>query len=124
MTTRTDDIQDIRRLVSMMDESFRVPILGKRFGWDAVLGLVPFVGDAVGAMVASYVVYRAWRIGVPNATLAKMAGNVLVDFLVGDIPLIGDLFDFVFKANRRNLDLLERHLEEQRRRQPTTAPIH
>lgn len=122
MTTRTADIDDVRRLVHLMDESFRIPILGRRFGWDAIIGLVPFLGDAVGAAVGSYIVFRAWRLGVPRATVARMVGNVLVDFLIGDIPIIGDLFDFVFKSNRRNLELLERHLATQRAPERSAAP--
>jgi hypothetical protein len=95
-----------------MDEAVGVPGTRIRLGLDALLGLVPGVGDVVGAVVSGRVLLASARLGVPAPVLARMAGNMAIDALVGEIPLLGDLFDIGWKANRRNLDLLERHLAD------------
>ena len=81
-----------------------------RFGFDPILGLVPGLGDAVGAVLAAWVLIEAFRMGASRATLLRMAGNVALDAGLGAIPVFGDLFDFAWKANLRNVALLERHL--------------
>ena len=105
-------LPELRRLVRLMDEAVGVPGTRIRLGLDALLGLVPGVGDVVGAVVSGRVLLSAARLGVPAPVLARMAGNMAIDALVGEIPLLGDLFDIGWKANRRNLDLLERHLAD------------
>src|SRR5699024_5454147 len=89
---------------------FRIPGTRVRFGFDSLLGLVPGIGDAATTLPAAYIVYRAHGLGVPWSTLARMGGNVAVDLFIGAIPVLGDIFDVGFKANRRNVALLRRHL--------------
>jgi Domain of unknown function (DUF4112) len=83
---------------------------GGVIGLDPLIGLVPGVGDAAGAVLAAWILVEAFRLGASRATLLRMAANVAIDAGVGAIPLLGDIFDFVWKANRRNVTLLERHL--------------
>ena len=106
--------RDLRRLAWLLDESVRLPG-GYRIGLDGIIGLIPGVGDALGLAAGSYLILRARKYDVPGVILVRMAGNVLLDALVGAIPLLGDLFDFAFKANRRNLALMERYLQDERR---------
>lgn len=107
-TARADEA-DIAFLARLMDDRFGIPGTNIRFGLDSMLGLVPGVGDAIGGIVSSYIIWRARRMGVSNFVLARMTGNMLFDATIGAIPLVGDLFDLGFKANRRNLELLRRH---------------
>jgi hypothetical protein len=107
------DLARLRRLAQRMDMAFRLPVIGYRVGWDSILGLVPGVGDALTVLPAAFILREAKRMGVPRGTLVKMMANVGIDFAVGSVPLVGDLFDAGWKANVRNVDLLERHLENQ-----------
>jgi hypothetical protein len=104
-----------RQLTGWLDSSFQVPGTRLRFGWEPVIGLVPVVGDAVGAALSSVLLWTAHRLGVPRIVQARMLVNVVYDTLVGSVPVIGDLYDFFFRSNRRNLDLLERALAEPER---------
>ena len=105
---------EIRRLVWLLDEAIRLPG-GFRVGLDGIVGLIPGIGDALGLAGSGYIILRARRSGVPGPVIARMIGNVAIDFLIGVIPILGDLFDFAFKANRRNLALMERWLVDERR---------
>jgi predicted small integral membrane protein len=91
-----------------MDAGIEVPGTGIRFGLDPIIGLIPGAGDAAGAVLAGWILLEAARRGVPRATLIRMAYNIAVDALVGAIPLLGDVFDVVWKSNLRNVELLER----------------
>jgi Domain of unknown function (DUF4112) len=106
------ELERLRGLARFLDTALPVPGTKYRFGLDAVIGLVPFIGDAVGALFSIYIVFQAGRLGASKATLARMIGNIGLDTLVGEIPLLGDLFDFGFKSNTRNLALLEHHLHQ------------
>ena len=86
-----------------------MPGTSLRIGLDPVLGLVPGLGDAAGAVLAAWIFLEAIRLGAPRATLARIASNIAVDALIGTIPLVGDVFDVVWKANLKNVALLERH---------------
>jgi Domain of unknown function (DUF4112) len=97
-------------IARMMDDQFRVPGTNLRFGLDFLLGLFPGLGDAVTSVISLLIVHHAWQSGASKLTLARMLGNVGIDFLVGSVPLFGDLFDFAWKANRKNARLLEAHL--------------
>ncbi|MBW3627712.1 MAG: DUF4112 domain-containing protein [Gemmatimonadetes bacterium] len=103
-------LQRLRVLSHLLDDSLRVPGTGFRFGLDALIGLVPGIGDASGAALSAYVLVEAGRLGAPKATLLRMAGNVALEASVGTVPVVGDLFDAGWKANLRNLRLLEAHL--------------
>jgi len=93
-----------------MDSRFRIPGTRIRFGLDSVLGLVPGIGDSITALSGIYFVSQAHALGVPFGTKARMVLNTLIDMIIGAIPLVGDIFDIGFKANSRNVALIERHL--------------
>src|SRR5919108_5383077 len=111
-------VDRLRRLAYLLDNSIPIPGTGFRIGLDALVGLVPGVGDLVGGAFALYIVLQAARMGVPRSLLVRMGWNLAVDVAVGAVPLLGDLFDAAFKANMRNLALLDRHVgrPEQSRR--------
>jgi hypothetical protein len=111
-------LAQVRWLARLMDDNFRVPGTPLRFGWDSVLGLFPGLGDVLTGAISLLIVHHAWQTGASKLTLARMLGNVGVDFVVGAIPFLGDLFDFVWKANRKNARLLEQHLHKQAARAP------
>ena len=96
-----------RRAARVLDELFRVPGTNIRFGLDSILGLLPGGGDFAGGALSAYVIVAAARLGAPPSLLVRMGANVLVDTLLGTVPVIGDLFDVAWKANRRNVELLE-----------------
>lgn len=106
--TRADEAQT-ERLARLLDSQFRVPGTSLRFGIEPLLGLVPGVGDAAGLALSSAVIVQAVRLGARGATVARMVLNVAIDAVFGSIPLLGSVFDFTFKANNRNIALLQRH---------------
>lgn len=103
-------IERLRRLSRLMDAEWKVPLLRRRFGLDSVIGLIPGVGDLAGALVSLSIVLTAARMGASRSTLLLMLGNIGLDMLVGAVPVLGDVFDVAFKANRRNVRLLESRL--------------
>jgi hypothetical protein len=100
-----------RTIANLLDDAVRVPGTDRKIGIDPLVGLLPIAGDAVMAALSGYVVAEAIRLDVPRETVLQMIGNVLVDFLGGSIPVVGDLFDAAFKANVRNVQLLEEALD-------------
>jgi Domain of unknown function (DUF4112) len=107
--------QTLQRLEILLDEAFRVPGTQIRFGLDGIIGLVPGLGDVIVGVLSLIIPIAAWIRGVPYITLIRMATNIGIGVLVGSIPLLGDVFDVVWKTNRRNYLLLQRHLGEPRR---------
>ncbi len=101
-------LRRLRSLAWLLDNSIPLPG-GFRIGLDAVVGLIPGIGDAMGALVSAFILNEARLLGAPRSVLLRMSGNVLLDTLIGAIPVAGDLFDAGFKANMRNLALLERY---------------
>jgi len=101
----------IRRLAWLIDGAFRLPFTRFRFGLNSVIGLAPGAGDAVLAALSLYIVYEAASLGLPRHALARMVGNVAIEVVGGSIPILGDLFDMALKANLRNIQILERHLQ-------------
>ncbi len=89
-----------------LDGLFRVPGTGWRFGLDALIGLIPNVGDTLTFLPSLYILFAGVRYGVPKITLLRMAFNLGLDYAVGSVPFIGDAFDFVWKANQQNMDLI------------------
>lgn len=104
-------IARLRRLAWLLDASLRVPGTRFRFGLESLVGLVPVGGDLLMAGVSLYIVHEAWALGAPAPILGRMLANVAADTLVGGIPVLGDVFDATFKANLRNITLLEQFLE-------------
>jgi len=97
----------------VMDDAIPVPCTDYRIGLDPILGIVPVSGDAVAAIASLYIVVQGYRIGVPLSTIATMLGWVGLDFAVGSIPILGTILDAVIKANKRNAETLEAHLQSQ-----------
>jgi hypothetical protein len=109
-------LAQVRWLATLLDDAFRIPGTPLRFGWDSVLGFVPGLGDVVTSALSLLIVHHAWQTGASKPMLARMIVNIGLDFAVGAIPFFGDVFDFAFKANRRNARLLEQHFDRQRNR--------
>jgi hypothetical protein len=105
------EIDDLARLATWMDSVFNIPGTRIRFGFDALLGLIPGLGDALTALVTFTILRTAQRAGVSRLTMMRMGANVMVDWVAGSIPLAGDAFDVYWKSNQRNLALLKRHLD-------------
>jgi hypothetical protein len=99
-----------RLIARLLDDLIAIPGTRIGIGLDPVIGLIPGLGDVVGGALSSYILLVAAREGAPTPVLARMLGNIALDGLVGTVPLLGDVFDVGMKANRRNVDLLERHL--------------
>ena len=104
-------LEGARAVARLLDRRFRIPGTELRFGLDPILGLIPGVGDVVGALGSGYILYVAWLNGAPGSMIGRMMLNVVVDALVGSVPVIGDVFDAGWQANARNLRLLERWLD-------------
>jgi hypothetical protein len=107
---------DVRRRMEAMERllerSFTVPGTRIPVGLDSLIGLVPVVGDAVAAALGAYLLWEARNLGVPKWKLWRMAGNIAFDTALGAVPVAGDLFDFAFRSNSRNLRLVKRHLDK------------
>lgn len=99
----------IARVTNVLDELVPIPGTGQRVGLDPLIGLIPFVGDAVAGLVGLWVIGEATRFGIPRIAVARMVVNLLADLAVGAVPLLGDLVDVVSHSNSRNLDLFRRH---------------
>jgi hypothetical protein len=108
---RRAELERLSRLAHVLDDLVKLPGTDFRVGLDGVAGLIPGVGDAVSAAVSAYLIARAAKLGLPVTLILRMVGNLGLDLVVGAIPVVGDLFDFGFRANRRNVELLRRHLE-------------
>jgi hypothetical protein len=109
--------ENLEYLVSLLDDIFRIPMTGIRFGLDPVIGLIPGVGDWITGAISFLILVAGWRRGLPRVALARMVVNIGVDSLVGTMPVVGDLFDVGWKSNRKNFTLLQAYREPQRREQ-------
>ena len=107
-------IAQLDSLGKFLDSSFTIPGVNIRMGWDSIIGLIPGVGDFLGAALSSYIIGESVRMGVKKRHLAKMSFNTLVDFAFGSVPVVGDAFDVYWKANIRNIQILKKHLENER----------
>jgi hypothetical protein len=105
----------VRALANVMDRAVTIPGTRVSFGLDALLGLIPGVGDAVGSLIGSYIILVAHRLGAPTSVLLRMVLNQGIDAVIGLIPFVGDLLDLGFKSNVKNARLLEETLEDPRR---------
>ncbi len=110
----------IEALEKLLENSFVIPVINRRVGLDALLGLLPVGGDIISGAMGLYLVWEARNLGIPKWKLLRMLGNVGFDTLLGSVPVAGDLFDFLYRSNTRNLKIVRRHLD---RHHPGTATI-
>jgi hypothetical protein len=102
----------LERLAYVLDDLVRIPGTNMRVGIDSLIGLLPGGGDLAGGVMSAYTLLVATRVGAPPSVLLRIAANILTDMIVGAVPLLGDLFDAGWKANRRNVTLLRRFLDK------------
>ena len=114
------DLIALRKFARLMDEAFPLPGTNIRVGLDAVIGLVPGIGDIVGGILSTWIIAGALRHRVPPRIIARMVLNVVIDLLFGAIPVAGDVFDFLFEENMKNMRLLELHRDRKRPPRSTT----
>ena len=112
------DLVALRRFAYLMDEAFVLPGTRIRVGFDAILGMIPGIGDVIGAALSTWIIAGALRHRVPPFVIARMVLNVAIDLIFGAVPLAGDVFDFLYEENMMNMRLLEKHRD--RRRPPRT----
>jgi hypothetical protein len=112
---RWPSIEQIESTVNHLDRGVRLPVLPLRLPLDPIIGLVPFAGDVLTLIISGSIIGHARRLGVPKSAQRKMAINALTDCVLGCVPLVGDIFDFFYKANQKNLVILKQHV---------TSPSH
>ncbi len=103
-------LRRLRQISHLLDNAIPIPGTKYRIGLDPILGLIPGGGDVIGSIFAGYVVFKSAQMGVPQETLVKMAANIVFDTVAGTVPVAGDLLDFAWKANVKNIELLDAHL--------------
>ncbi len=106
--------ENLDLLSRVLDTWFRIPGTSIRFGIDGILGLVPGIGDILGGLASTIIIFAAWVRGAPYVTIARMLVNLALEVIIGAIPVLGDAFDIAWRANRRNYALLMHHIEEPR----------
>jgi hypothetical protein len=104
--------QRVETLEILLERSFTIPGINRQVGLDAIVGLVPVVGDVITAVMGAYIIWEARNLGMPKWKIWRMAGNLGVDTALGAIPLVGDAFDLFFRSNSRNLKIIKRHLDK------------
>jgi hypothetical protein len=118
------DAESVRKRIEAMEHVleglFKIPGTNQKIGLDVILDLIPFGGDAIGALMGAWIVWEARNLGMSKMQIARMSGNVGVDFLLGLVPVIGAIPDFFFRSNTRNLKIIKRHLDK---KHPATAII-
>lgn len=108
---KKNKVHRLRRLSHLLDNAILIPGTDYRIGLDPILGLLPGGGDTVAGALGAYIVIEAARMGLPRKVIGEMVGNIVFDSLVGIVPVLGDLFDVTWKANVRNIELLEKHIK-------------
>jgi hypothetical protein len=111
-TQPTPDLRWVDQLADLMDSRFSLPGTRFRFGLDPILGLIPGVGDAVSLAISGLLISYMYRQGASRKALIKMIGNVLLDAIIGSIPILGNIFDFAYKANDRNIRIMKEHYQQ------------
>ena len=118
------DVESVRKRIEAMEHLleglFRIPGTNQKIGLDVILDLIPVGGDAIGALMGAWIVWEARNLGMSKMQIARMSGNVGLDFLLGLVPVVGAIPDFLFRSNTRNLKMIRRHLDKQH---PATAII-
>jgi len=118
------DVESVRKRIEAMEHLleglFRIPGTNQKVGLDVILDLIPFGGDAIGSLLGAWIVWEARNLGMSKMQIARMSGNVGLDFLLGLVPVVGAIPDFFFRSNTRNLKIIKRHLDK---KHPATAII-
>jgi len=114
--SRRERAARLHALASLLDTALVIPGINVRFGLDALIGLVPGIGDALTTALSLFIIYEARQLGAPRHLILRMIGNVALDGMVGAVPLVGDAFDLMWRANRRNVRLLQNWLDRDERR--------
>ena len=107
-----DAVARVEALARLMDGAFVLPGTNIRLGLDAIVGLVPVAGDVISGIISSYLIWEARQLGAPKWLIGRMMANTLLDTTIGAIPVVGDAFDIIFRANMKNMALLRRHMEK------------
>jgi hypothetical protein len=102
----------VETLEILLERSFVIPGINRQVGLDAIVGLVPVVGDVITAVMGAYIIWEARNLGMPKWKIWRMMGNLGLDTALGAIPLVGDAFDLFFRSNSRNLKIIKRHLDK------------
>tara|TARA_R110002073_G_scaffold84612_6_gene201781 strand:- start:138 stop:671 length:534 start_codon:yes stop_codon:yes gene_type:complete len=111
------------RFATLTDSRFRIPVIGVRFGIEGIIGLVPLVGDVIGALMSLYLFFEGYRLGAPKRVLLRMLVNIVLDFFIGLVPIVGDIADIAYKANSRNAKLLRGWVETKVLIENRSAPV-
>jgi hypothetical protein len=120
------DVSDLEQLADWLDTRFVVPGTNIQFGLDAIIGLIPGIGDLITTALGSFILIRAHELGAPKLLLARMGLNLAIDGIIGSVPLFGDIFDIAFRSHKRNVALLLAWLDKSGRRSPlrtVAAPV-
>jgi hypothetical protein len=113
--SRAERIARLDKLATLLDIAFRIPFTKFRFGVDGLIGLAPGFGDIVTTGLSLWIVHEAYQLGVPRQMILRMLGNVAIDGMIGAVPVAGDVFDVLWRANRRNVRILREHFEREER---------
>ena len=111
--SRAERVKRLESIAAVMDTAFVVPGTGIRFGFDGLVGLVPGIGDVVTTALSLYLVHEAWQLGAPKHLIGRMLANVALDGAIGAVPVAGDLFDVLWRANKRNMRMLREWMERE-----------
>ncbi|MBS0017951.1 MAG: DUF4112 domain-containing protein [Arthrospira sp. SH-MAG29] len=103
-------LRELRQFSNFLDRAIRIPGTSQGIGLDPLIGLIPGGGDLLGAVLAGYIVFRSFQLGLPKKLLLIMTYNIVIDTVLGTVPIFGDLFDVLWKANVKNVDILESYL--------------
>ncbi|WP_369601487.1 DUF4112 domain-containing protein [Hahella sp. SMD15-11] len=103
----------LNKLATVLDSRFRIPGTRIRFGWDSIVGVIPVAGDVLTALLGGYIISQAYKAGAPRKLLLRMAANTLADLFGGSVPVVGDIYDVLWRSNQRNVRLLEDWLNSQ-----------
>ena len=102
----------LKLLSERLDNSIKIPGTNQKIGIDAIIGLIPILGDFIGVIFSTYIMYSGIKMGVSSKIVKKMATNLAIEFIIGSIPIIGDIFDALWKANKKNVELIEEATNE------------
>jgi Domain of unknown function (DUF4112) len=121
--SNAESVARLEALAKLMDGAFVIPGTNIRLGLDGLIGLVPVAGDMISGLISTYMIWEARQLGAPRWLIVRMLANTLLDTTVGAIPVLGDAFDVLFRANMKNMALLRRHVEKKGLTRSTSGPV-